>query len=93
MQEYARMQVYGLPEPIWAKWTRKRRHTLAGLVIIGSSVGIDCSVVFSTLFIYLRDVVKTRYPEAWYGVIMSFYFISSTVLGMVGGRYVYSSVF
>ena len=81
--------MYGLPEEVWAKWSRKRGHTLAGLVIIGTSAGIDCSVVLSTLFLYLRDVVKTEYPQAWYGVIMSSFFIASTVVGMGSGRLVF----
>ena len=78
--------MYGFEETEWIEWTRKRRNTLTGLVIIGASVGIDSSVVFSTLLLYLRDVVKTGNPEVWYGFIMSFYFIAATLFGMVGGR-------
>ena len=79
--------MYDLPEGMWQDWQRKRRHTLIGLVLIGSSIGIDCSVVFSTLFLYLRDLMKAPRSEMWYGLIISFFFVASVVFGVVCGRW------
>ena len=50
-------------------------------VVIGVSVGIDCSVFFSTLYLYLRDVVGTKEPEMWYGAIVGGFYTSSTIFG------------
>lgn len=79
--------MYGLQDSTWKEWERKRRHTFIGFLFVGFSVGLDCSVVFSTLFLYLRDLVKTRQPDMWYGIIVAFFFISSTIFGTVFGRW------
>ena len=79
--------MYGLPENTWIEWKRKRRNTLIGFIIIGTAVGIDCSVVFSTLYLYLRDIVKTDQPQMWYGLIVAFFFLSSTIFGVFCGRW------
>ena len=79
--------MYDLPENTWLEWKRKRRNTLTGFVIIGIAVGIDSSVVFSTLYLYLREIVKTDRPQMWYGLIVAFFFMSSSVFGAFSGRW------
>ena len=76
-----------LPENTWKEWKKKRRHTLIGFAVAGIAMGIDGSVVFSTLYLYLSDLVKTDQPEMWYGLIIAFFFVSSTVVGMFCGRW------
>ena len=77
----------GLTQHTWEAWQRKRRHTLIGTIMIGVTIGIDCSIVMSTLFYYLRDLVKTDQPKLWYGLIIACFFVSSTVCGGVAGRW------
>ena len=79
--------MYGLSENKWLEWKRKRRNTLIGFVIIGTFGGIDCSVLVSTLYLYLRDLIKSDRPELWYGLITAFFFISSTIFGVFFGRW------
>ena len=68
--------MYGMKSSTWEAWKTKRRNTLIGFVVIGIAVGIDCSVVFSTLFLYLRDLVKAENPEVNSPLCSSIYEIS-----------------
>ena len=70
------------------KWKTKRRRTFISFVLIGIVVGIDYSVVFSTLFLYLKETVKTNNNEFYYGIIMVAYLIASSAFGMLTGRWV-----
>ena len=80
--------MFDLPtKTTWIEWKRKRRNTLIGFIIIGTVVGIDCSVVFNTLYLYLRDVVKTDKPQMWYGLIVAFFYMSSSIFGAFSGRW------
>jgi len=80
--------MYGLPDTTWKKWKRNRRNTVIAFLIMGVSIGIDFLVVLSTLFLYLRDVLKTESPELWYGLIYASFFVSSSVFGVILGRWV-----
>lgn len=73
---------------ILEKWKKKRQKTLIGYIIIGAIVGVDYSVILSTLYIYLRDMVGTTYPQFYYGLIIAVFNISSTLFGILSGRYV-----
>ena len=42
---------------MFEEWKKKRRSTMIGYIIIGSIVGIDYSVILTTVFMYLRDVI------------------------------------
>jgi len=66
---------------------KKRRKTLIGFAFVGIVIGMDSSVIFSTLFFYLRDFVKTDKPEMWFGIILASFFISSIVFGLFAGRW------
>merc|ERR1712013_252885 len=80
-------RMYGLPEATWRSWKRKRDHTMIGFIMIGTLMGIDCSIVSSTLFLYLRDTLHARNPSLWFGVIGASLFISSTISGAIFGRW------
>ena len=70
------------------EWKKKRRITMFGYLIIGSIVGIDYSVILSTLYIYLCDVIHTPYPNLCYGAVVTLFNISSTLSGAISGRWV-----
>ena len=72
----------------WAEWKRKRRHTFIGFLVVGTVVGIDYSFMFTTLYLYLRDLVKVNKPCVYYGTIICIYSISSSLFGVIFGRLV-----
>jgi len=51
-------------------------------------VGIDYSFMFTTLYLYLEKMVKTPNPRLYYGLIVGAYSLSSTLFGVVCGRWV-----
>ena len=70
----------------WAKWRRKRKNTVYGFLIICVVGGMDYSIVFATLYIYLTSQVKTDKPNLYYGLIIAVYSCSSTLVGLICGR-------
>ena len=70
----------------WKKWRRKRKNTVYGFLIICVVGGMDCSIVFATLYIYLTTQVKTDKANLYYGLIIAVYSCSSTLLGLICGR-------
>lgn len=75
-------------EEKWLSWKRKRRKTLVGFMIVGTVSGIDTSLVYSSLFLYLDENVKTDRPKLWYGIILTAFYVSSAISAAVGGRWV-----
>ena len=72
----------------WIEWKKKRRHTLIGFVIVGTIVGIDYSFMFTTLYRYLKDMIKTDKPGVFYGLIIGIYCMASTMFGLILARWV-----
>ena len=70
----------------WNKWRKKRKNTMYGFLIICVVGGMDYSIVFATLYIYLTTQVKTDKPNFYYGLIIAVYSCSSTLLGLICGR-------
>ena len=63
----------------WTAWKGKRKKTLIGFVISGAVVGIDYSVVLATLYLYLKDEIKTTSPHVYYGLITALFGVASIV--------------
>ena len=70
----------------WNKWRRKRKNTVYSFLIICVVGGIDYSIVFVTLYIYLKTQVKTDKTNLYYGLKIAVYSCLSTLLGLICGR-------
>jgi len=66
----------------------RRRNTLVGYLIISAVVGLDYTYMLTTLYLYLRDMVKVEKPCVHYGLIVASYIISSTLFGALSGKWV-----
>lgn len=66
----------------------QRRNTLVGYLIISAVVGLDYTYMLTTLYLYLRDMVKVEKPCIYYGLIVASYIISSTLFGALSGKWV-----
>lgn len=66
----------------------RRRNTLVGYLIISAVVGLDYTYMLTTLYLYLRDMVKVEKPCVYYGLIVASYIISSTLFGALSGKWV-----
>ena len=47
----------------WNEWKKKRRSTFFGYLLVGVVVGIDYSFMFTTLYLYLEQMIKTPNPR------------------------------
>lgn len=72
--------------PDSAEWRKKLRNSFICYLLIGIFIGIDYSVIGCTLYLYLRDILKSKVPEIWYGTIISVYFLTSFLLRAFGKR-------
>ena len=68
-------------------WKKKRRQTFGSFILVGVLVGIEHSIVFTTLYLYLRDTIKTEHCEVYYGLIIALHQTMSAVLGVFVGRW------
>ena len=77
-----------IPQHEWIEWKKNRRNTLIGFIIVGTIVGIDYSFMFTTLYLYLKDMIKTDNPDVFYGLIIGIYCMASTIFGVILARWV-----
>ena len=68
------------------KWKKKRRNTILACVVVGVIRGIDYSITFATLYLYLTTIIKATKPELFYGIITAAYSCSSAMFGVISGR-------
>ena len=52
-----------ISEEEWISWKKKRGRTLVGYLIVGVMVGIDYSFMFTTLYLYLEEMIKVSNPR------------------------------
>lgn len=77
-----------IPNDQLERWKIKRKQTFIGYIIVGAAIGLDYTFMFNTLFPYLQDMIKTKWPRLFYGVIIATYSLSSTLCGVFFGRWV-----
>ena len=71
----------------WTRWKCNRRNTTIAYILIMFCNGLDYSIVFVTLYLYLSDMIKTDYPNAFFGIIVAAFSISSILFGIITARY------
>ena len=69
----------------WKNWKKKRKHTINGFLIVCVVGGMDYSIVFASLYLYLTTQVKADNPSLFYGLIIAVYSFSSTIFGLICG--------
>ena len=47
----------------WKNWKKKRKHTINGFLIVCVVGGMDYSIVFASLYLYLTTQVKADNPS------------------------------
>ena len=69
-------------------WLKMRKYTLIIFLIESLLIGMDVSVTFLTLYMYLKEMVKTDNPLVYYGFITVMFYIPSLTLGGIIGHYI-----
>ena len=77
----------GIPEDIWKTWERKRRHTFLCFLFLAFILGLDLSAVFTTMYIYLKHLVRTDEPKLYYSLILGCFNLCSLICCVTLGRW------
>ena len=68
------------------RWKQRRRVTTISFMIESLLIGMEYSVTFLTLWVYINDLVKPKLPKVYYGIVSSAYLISSVIFSVLIGR-------
>lgn len=81
------MTVDGIPEHVWKAWEKKRRRTFIGFLFLTFIMGLDMSAVFTTMFIYLKDLVRANNPSFYYSLCLGGFNLTSLICCFTFGRW------
>jgi len=70
------------------EWQRKRKYTFIGFFCQAVCLGMEYSLTFITLWLYLDDVMKVENTKFFYSIISAAYLLSQVVSSVVFGRVV-----
>jgi len=70
------------------KWERKRYWTTKAFSLECVMLGMEYSVTFLTLWLYIKSLVDTDYPKLFYSLVASSYLLAAVVLSVIIGRWV-----
>ena len=73
------------------RWKLKRKWTTRCFVLECVMLGMDYSVTFLTLWLYIKTLLDTNYPKIFYSVISASYLLACVLVSMVVGRWIDSS--
>ena len=69
------------------RWKQKRRKTFAIFCLHMFSVGLEFTIVQSTMWSYIKDGMHSSHPEFFYGVICAAKFVSPLLLSLLISRW------
>ena len=78
--------MYQMNNEQWVSWKKKHRNTLICYSLLMFFAGVDYSLVFATLYLYLEDMVKTDYSNFYYGIAIALFCFTSIVFGIIAAR-------
>ena len=69
-------------------WKKKRKRTFYTLSILCLFLGMEYSMTFATLLLYLQNFVQNQHhTDLFYAIISSAYYIAAIISSLVIGRY------
>ena len=70
------------------KWEKKRLWTTRAFVLECVMLGMEYSVTFLTLWLYIKTLIDTEYPKIFYSLVASSYLLAAVVFSVIIGRWV-----
>ena len=77
-----------LTQQQFKQWAQRRESTTILFAFETLIMGMEYSVTFLTLWLYLKDRVKPEHPKVYYGVISVSYMFTSILSSLIVGRFV-----
>jgi hypothetical protein len=72
----------------YEKWVSMRKRTMVIFTIQMILLGMDYFVTFLTLWMYIKELVNTKHPLIYFGVVSVSYVLSSTIFPTIIGCFV-----
>ena len=69
-------------------WEEKRTKTICTYALYKFALGMEYSLTFATLWLYLNTLVETSSPKLFYSLISASFHINGFVLTLIAGRVV-----
>ena len=69
-------------------WEKKRYWTTKAFTLECVMLGMEYSVTFLTLWLYIKDMIDTEQPKLFYSLVASSYLIAAVILSVVIGRWI-----
>ena len=70
------------------RWEQKRSTTIKAFVLECAALGMEYSVTFLTLWLYVTTLVVTDKPKVFYSIISASYLLSAVLFSILIGRWV-----
>ena len=77
-----------LTEEHHVEWARRRKITLITFVVQSCCLGMEYSVTFLTLWLYIKELVKPNNPQLYYGLISASYITGCVFFSVTLARFV-----
>ena len=74
--------------PQHQKWLLKRKRTIIAFSIQSLILGMEYSLTFLTLWLYIKELINTNKPKFYYALVSISYLLSSTFITPFIGRVV-----
>lgn len=69
-------------------WEKKRYWTTKAFTLECVMLGMEYSVTFLTLWLYIKEMVNTEQPKLFYSLVASSYLIAAVILSVIIGRWI-----
>ncbi|XP_012561291.2 uncharacterized protein LOC105846782 isoform X1 [Hydra vulgaris] len=70
------------------KWMQKRKYTFIAFSIQIIIIGMEYSLTFLTLWLYIKEMMNTKTPKLFYSLVSVSYMLTSSILTPFIGRFV-----
>ena len=68
-------------------WQRKRKWMFINQCIGAAAYGLSLNIYFSTEYYYLKDTVKVKNPDVYFGLAQASLFLSGVISSIIGSYY------
>ena len=69
-------------------WLKLRKQTMVIFVIQSLLIGMDASMTYLTLYMYLKEMIKSDKPLVYYSIIFVLYYLPPFTLSIIIGHFI-----
>ncbi|XP_066921343.1 major facilitator superfamily domain-containing protein 8-like [Clytia hemisphaerica] len=70
----------------YKSWEKRRKRTSKIFYFQSIALGMEYALTFVTLYVYLKDVIKTKHVDEFYSVISAIFILSQITMSLIFGH-------